>query len=71
MNHVQLMYGVMNDVFVFAETFKEFPPRSTPPSSQSGDDPGRDAAGDQGEKEDRSVVPDAEAGGSSAEVARV
>jgi arylsulfatase A-like enzyme len=32
MNHVQLMYGVMNDVFVFAETFKEFPPRSPPPS---------------------------------------
>lgn len=32
LNHVQLMYGVMNDVFVFAETFKEFPPRSTPPS---------------------------------------
>jgi arylsulfatase A-like enzyme len=32
MNHVQLMYGVMNDVFEFAETFEEFPPRSTPPS---------------------------------------
>src|SRR6187397_3158693 len=32
LNHVQLMYGVMNDVFVFAETFKEFPPRSVPPS---------------------------------------
>lgn len=32
MNHVGSMYGVMNDVFVFAETFKEFPPRSTPPS---------------------------------------
>ncbi len=32
LNHVQLMYGVMNDVFQFAETFREFPPRSTPPS---------------------------------------
>ncbi len=32
LNHVHMMYGVMNDVFVFAETFKEFPPRSTPPS---------------------------------------
>ena len=32
LNHVQMMYGVMNDVFVFAETFKKFPPRSTPPS---------------------------------------
>jgi arylsulfatase A-like enzyme len=32
LDHVQLMYGVMNEVFEFAETFKEFPPRSTPPS---------------------------------------
>ena len=26
------MYGVMDHVFQFAATFKEFPPRSTPPS---------------------------------------
>jgi arylsulfatase len=32
LNHVQLMYGVMNEVFLFAETFKEYPPRSVPPS---------------------------------------
>jgi arylsulfatase A-like enzyme len=32
LNHVHLMYGVMHDVFVFAETFKAFPPRSVPPS---------------------------------------
>ncbi len=32
MNHVGNMYGVMGDVFEFAETFKEFPPRSSPPS---------------------------------------
>ena len=32
MNHVQTMYGVMADVFGFAETFKAFPPRSVPPS---------------------------------------
>jgi len=32
LNHVQLMYGVMNDVLQFVETFKEFPPRSFPPS---------------------------------------
>jgi arylsulfatase len=32
MNHVQMMYGVMDDVFKFTETFKEFPPRSSPPS---------------------------------------
>ncbi|ABQ04175.1 arylsulfatase [Flavobacterium johnsoniae] len=32
MNHVQLMYGAIQDVVVFAETFKEFPPRSIPPS---------------------------------------
>lgn len=32
MNHVHNMYGVMDDVFKFAATFKEFPPRSSPPS---------------------------------------
>jgi arylsulfatase len=32
LNHVQTMYGVMNDVFEFAATFKEYPPRSAPPS---------------------------------------
>lgn len=32
MNHVQLMYGAIQDVVVFAETFKEYPPRSIPPS---------------------------------------
>lgn len=32
LNHVQMMYGVMDEVFEFAETFKEFPPRSFPPS---------------------------------------
>jgi arylsulfatase A-like enzyme len=32
LNHVQNMYGVMEDVANFAGTFKEFPPRSIPPS---------------------------------------
>jgi arylsulfatase len=32
MNHVQLMYGVMDDIFQFVLTFNEFPPRSFPPS---------------------------------------
>lgn len=32
LNHVQLMYGVMDDVFQFASTFQQFPPRSVPPS---------------------------------------
>jgi arylsulfatase A-like enzyme len=32
LNHVGSMYGVMDDVFHFAKTFKEFPPRSVPPS---------------------------------------
>jgi arylsulfatase A-like enzyme len=32
LNHVQLMYGVMDEVFKFTGTFKEFPPRSVPPS---------------------------------------
>ncbi len=31
-NHVGSMYGVMDEVFKFAATFKEFPPRSSPPS---------------------------------------
>jgi len=31
-NHVGQIYGVMEDVMKFAETFKEFPPRSIPPS---------------------------------------
>ena len=32
LNHVGSMYGVMDDVFVFAATFRDFPPRSHPPS---------------------------------------
>jgi arylsulfatase A-like enzyme len=32
LNHVQNMYGVMDDVVQFAKTFQEFPPRSIPPS---------------------------------------
>jgi len=31
-NHVGPIYGVMDEVFKFAATFKEFPPRSFPPS---------------------------------------
>jgi arylsulfatase len=31
-DHVQNMYGIMDDVFQFAASFKEFPPRSFPPS---------------------------------------
>ncbi len=32
MNHVQMVYGAIYDVGVFAETFKQYPPRSIPPS---------------------------------------
>ena len=32
LNHVQTMYGVMDEVFQFVATFKDFPPRSFPPS---------------------------------------
>jgi len=32
LNHVGTMYGVMDDIFKFAATFKDYPPRSTPPS---------------------------------------
>jgi len=31
-NHVGQVYGAMDEVFKFAATFKEFPPRSFPPS---------------------------------------
>jgi arylsulfatase len=31
-NHVGQIYGAMDDVFQFALTFKDFPPRSFPPS---------------------------------------
>jgi arylsulfatase len=32
LNHVGTMYGVMAEVFEFAATFREYPPRSFPPS---------------------------------------
>jgi arylsulfatase len=32
LNHVGSMYGVMDEVFQFVATFKDFPPRSFPPS---------------------------------------
>ena len=32
LNHVGSVYGVMDEIFEFAATFKEFPPRSIPPS---------------------------------------
>lgn len=32
LNHVGSMYGVMDDIVKFAQTFKEYPPRSIPPS---------------------------------------
>jgi arylsulfatase len=32
MNHVGSIYGAMDDVFQFTATFKDFPPRSFPPS---------------------------------------
>ena len=32
LNHVGTVYGVMDEVFQFVATFKEFPPRSFPPS---------------------------------------
>lgn len=32
MNHVGAIYGAMDEVFQFVATFKDFPPRSFPPS---------------------------------------
>jgi len=36
MNHVELMYGVIAEVSAFAATFRDFPPRSYPPSFNPG-----------------------------------
>lgn len=33
LNHIGSVYGAMDEVFQFVETFKDFPPRSFPPSS--------------------------------------
>ena len=32
LNHIGSVYGAMDEVFKFVATFKEFPPRSFPPS---------------------------------------
>jgi arylsulfatase len=32
LNHAGNLYGMMDEVFKFVETFQEFPPRSFPPS---------------------------------------
>jgi arylsulfatase len=32
LNHVGQVYGMMQEVFAFASTFKDFPPRAFPPS---------------------------------------
>ena len=32
LNHIGQIYGTMDEVFKFVATFKEFPPRSFPPS---------------------------------------
>jgi arylsulfatase len=32
LNHVSTLYGAIQDVFDFVATFKDFPPRSYPPS---------------------------------------
>ena len=52
LNHVGSVYGMMDEVFQFAATFDEFPPRSFPPSfnpanvleEQDARDPGRAGA---------------------------
>ena len=64
-NHVGSAYGMMDEVFQFAATFEEFPPRSFPPSfnptnvleGKMRDDPGRKGAA--------SGVPDAARAGSN------
>ena len=53
LNHVGSMSTAsMDDVFEFAATFKEFPPRSFPPSFQPGEHHGRDVGRHQRPEED-------------------
>ena len=59
-NHVGSMYGVMDDVFKFAATFKEYPPRSIPPSFNPANDHGRDPANDQSQAEAGDGLSDAQ-----------
>ena len=61
-NHVGSMYGVMDDVFKFAATFKDYPPRSTPPSLQPGECHGRYAPRHQSQEEAGGSVPNAPRG---------
>ena len=50
LNHVGQVYGAMDDVVKFVATFKEFPPRSFPPSFRSREHHGRDAGRHQGQQ---------------------
>ena len=61
LNHVELMYGVMDDVFKFAETFKEFPPRSNPPSFNPANIMSDTLRDNQNEGKAREGIPDAPA----------
>ena len=63
-DHIGNNYGVMDDVFQFAATFKEFPPRSYPPSFNPANHHGRGQARHQGEGGARKGLPDAQRRGS-------
>jgi arylsulfatase len=60
MNHVQNMYGAMDQVFKFATTFKEYPPRSYPTELQRREHHGRREEGHEGQGGVGEGVPDAQ-----------
>ena len=70
MNHVPQVYQGMEGVTTFVASFKEFPPRSVPPSFNPANMLEDDAARDQGQAEDRARVPDAQAAGKDGEKER-
>ena len=66
-NHVGSMYGVMDDVFKFAATFKDYPPRSSPPSFNPANVMEETLAYDQSQAEAGDRIPDAQRRGGGRE----
>ena len=56
------MYGVMDDVFKFAATFKDYPPRSCPSKLQPSERSRRDPSRHQSREETERSIPNAEHG---------
>ncbi len=61
-NHVGSMYGVMDDIFKFAATFKDYPPRSSPPSFNPANIMEETLRTDESQAEAGDRIPDAQRG---------